>query len=135
MANTTEGIAELFYARLRTSQSPGVVLAQFYGALFGVDAGRSEIIKCNMLVRIFGKSILFFSMIDLARTESFPEFPYGLLYKICKDKLEGALETDITSSAYDTLDRRLNELRKEMSKVIKIDPAKASKFLDDVKEK
>lgn len=134
MAGTAESLAELFYARLRTSTNPGLVLSQFYAALLSKDIGRSEIMKFNVLVKIFGKSTVFFAIIDISRNDTITDFPYGLLFKICKDRLESTLHTEITSSSFDSLERLINETQKDISKVKKIDPEKASKFLDDRKE-
>ena len=49
MADTSESLAELFFAKLKTAQNSGVVLAQFYGALMGIEVGRSEIINFSKL--------------------------------------------------------------------------------------
>lgn len=136
MAEKVDSLGEIFYARLSTSTNPGVVLSQFYKALLNAEVGRSEIIKFNMLVKIFGKTSVFFAIIDISRRESFPEFPYGLLFKICKDRLEATLtDTEITSTAYQSLERRINEIQKDILNTKKIDPEKVSaKYLDDKKE-
>lgn len=135
MAENAEGLAELFFARLKTTNNVGVVLAQFYGALLGVEVGRVEIMGFNRLTKIFGKSLVFFSIIDISRKESFPEFPFGLLFKICKDKLEASLETEMTLSSFRSLERMITETEKDISKVKKIDPDKAMKYLESKEEK
>lgn len=130
MAENAEGLAELFFARLKTTTNPGVVLAQFYGALLNVDYGRSDIISFNRLIKIFGKSIVFFTIIDISRKETFTEFPYGLIFKICKDKLEAILQTEISLSSLYSLDSRINIMEKEISKTKIINPAIAIKDFD-----
>lgn len=130
MADSAENLAELFFAKLKTTSNAGVVLAQFYGALLNTDVGRSEVIMLNKLVKLFGKNSVFFSIIDISRKESFPEFPYGLLFKICKTKLETTTQADVAMSSRDNLERMITETLKEILKVKKIDPDRASKYLE-----
>lgn len=125
-----EGIAELFYEKLRVSANPGVTLAQFYSALTGKEIGRSEIIKLNILVRTFGKSYAFFSIIDACRKEDLTDFPYGLLYKICKDRLENSIESDATLNAFSSLDRMIEEMKKKSGTIKQITPEKAERLLE-----
>lgn len=131
MAETAENLAELYYAKLRTGTNTGLVLAQFYSALTGKNIGRAEVISFNRLLKVFGKSNVFMAIIDVARLEEIPEFPYGLFYKICKDRLEASIHTEMTSASSDNLDRKVNELIKESAKIKKIDPERAGKFLDE----
>jgi len=134
MANTAESLADLFFSKLKVATNAGVVLAQFYGAMLNVEVGRSEIIGLNRLIKIFGRTSVFFAIIDISRKGSpFAEFPYGLLYKICKDKFESSSEAEMSIYAYDNLDRMITEAQKEILRVKKIDPEKASKFLDERK--
>lgn len=125
-----EGLADLFYDKLRTSTNPGVTLAQFYSAITGKQVGRSEIIKFNMLVKIFGKSSPFFAILDVSRREDINDFPYGLLFKICKDRLESSLEAEITISSFSKLDRLISDTQKMIPKVKPYNPDKAIKLLD-----
>jgi hypothetical protein len=130
MAEIQENLAELFFSRLKTAPNPGVVLAQFYGNIMGLEVGRSEIIMFSKLVKIFGKSSVFFSIIDASRIETPTEFPYGLLFKICKTKLEKLLESDMALTSMYSLERKITELEKEILKTKAIDPEKANKYLD-----
>lgn len=135
MTNTAENIAELAYSRLKTSSNAGMVLSQLYSSLFGVDVGRSELIKFNLLVKKFGRTSVFFAVLAVSRKEEpFKEFPYGLLHKICMDRLEMDLQVGISTSSYESLDRLINETEKEMLRVKKIDPEKASRFLQEDEE-
>lgn len=130
MAEIQENLAELFFSRLKTAPNPGVVLAQFYGNIMGLEVGRSEIIMFSKLVKIFGKSSVFFSIIDASRIETPTEFPYGLLFKICKTKLEKLLESDMALTSMMSLERKITDLEKDIAKVKRIDPEKASKYLE-----
>jgi hypothetical protein len=135
MADVHENLAELFFSRLKTAPNPGVVLAQFYGNVMGLEVGRSEIIMFSKLVKMFGKSSVFFSVIDVSRIETPTEFPYGLLFKICKTKLEKSLESDMALTSMYSLERKISDLQKEVAKTKKIDPDKATKYLDGNDEK
>ncbi len=129
--STSENLAELFFSKLKTSQTPGVILAQFYGALFNVEYGKSEIIKLSKLTKVFGRNSVFFAIIDLTKGSDFTEFPYGLIHYICRTKLERNLGAEVTSASFDSLDRSITEAKKEILKVRKIDPEKAGKLLDE----
>lgn len=126
----SEGLADLFYDKLRTTTNAGVTLAQFYSAITGKPVGKSEMIKFNMLVKIFGKSSPFFAIIEVSRKENLDDFPYGLLFTICKNRLEASLEAEMTVSSFAKLDRTITEIQKMIPKIKEIDPDKASKFLD-----
>ena len=135
MSDTTENLTELFHARLKTASNAGVVLAQFYGAVMDLPVGRSEIIMLNKLVKLFGKTSVFFSILDISRIETPTEFPYGLLFKICKTKLEKTLESDLALNSMFSLERKVAEINKEIEKTRKMDPEKARiKYLEGKKE-
>ena len=134
MATITENLAELFFSKLKTATNSGVVLAQFYGALMGIEVGRSEIINFSKLAKVFGRTSVFFAIIDISRKESFPEFPYGLLHTICRSKLEKTLEIDGSMPAQFSLEKLINSMEKEISTTKRIDPDKASKYLEGQKE-
>jgi hypothetical protein len=127
-----EGLSELYFSKLKTSMNPGVVLAQFYGAVMGLEVGRSEIIMFGKLVKMFGRSSVFFAIIDISRIETPKEFPYGLLHHICRTKLEKSTEQDLALTSMYSLERKITELEKEMAKIKRLDPEKTRKYLDGV---
>jgi len=128
----TENLAELYFARLRTESNSGLILAQFYSMISGKDFTRSEIILMNRLIKVFGKNSVFMAIVDISKVEGrFDEFPYGLLFKICRDRLENSLQAEMTTGSYESLDKRLSEFSKEMGSVKKVDVKKASMFLDE----
>jgi hypothetical protein len=131
MTDSTENITELFFSKLKTAPNAGVVLAQFYGTVMGLEVGRSEIIKLNKLTKLFGKTSVFFAIVDVSRIETPTEFPYGLLFKICKTKLERVVEIEMSTPSMYSLDKRIADLEKELAKVKKIDPDKAGKYLGE----
>lgn len=125
-----ENLTELYFSKLKTAPNPGVILAQYYGTMMGLEVGKSEIIKFNMLVRLFGRSSVFFATTDISKIDTPTEFPYGLIYHICKTKLEKSTEADMALTSMHSLERKITDLQKEVAKIKKIDPEKASKYLD-----
>jgi hypothetical protein len=122
-----ENISELYYEKLRTSTSPGVVLATFYCELYDRTATRSEIIMFNRLLRVFGRFTVFSSVVDMGG--SYPEWQenvYPLLYTICKRKFELAHDDAVVQSR-ESLTRYINGIRKgaveSKKKKLKIPPA------------
>lgn len=130
MTDIQESVVDLFFSKLKTAQNPGVVLAQFYGNLFNLEVGRSEIVLFNKLVKLFGRTSVFFSTLDISRIETPTEFPYGLLFKVCKTKLEKTLEADLALTSMFSLERRITDLEKDIARVKKVDPDKVSKYLE-----
>lgn len=134
MTTRNEGIAELFFNMLKSSTNPGSILAQLYSSVIGLPIGKSEIIKLGHLVKIFGKTTVFFAIIDIGRKEDITSFPYGLLYKICTDKLESAFEAEITVGAYESLDKKITEALKLKGSMKKIDIEKAMRLIEEVED-
>lgn len=130
MADTQENLAELFFSKLKIAPNPGVILAQFYGAITGKEVGRSEIIMMNKLVKLYGRTSVFFSTIEITRLKDLEEFPYGYLFTICRTKLQKASEAELSITSMQSLARLITSLEDEVAKVKRIDPDKASKYLE-----
>lgn len=130
MTETQENIAELFFSRLKVAPVPGVVLAQFYSALTGKEVGRSEMIMMGKLVKIYGRSSVFFSIIEVSRLKDLEEFPYGYIFAICKNKLQKVSEAELSTTSMQSLAKLISSLEDEVAKVKRIDPEKASKYLE-----
>jgi hypothetical protein len=130
MTEIQENLAELFFSKLKVAPNPGVILAQFYGALTGREVGRTEIIGMNRLVKTFGRNSVFFSVIDVSRLKDVTEFPYGYIFAICRTKLQKANEADLSTASMQSLARLVTSLEEEVAKVKKIDPEKAGKYLE-----
>jgi hypothetical protein len=130
MSELPENVVELYFSKLKTAQNPGVILAQFYNSVMGVEVGRSEIILFSKLVKLWGRTAVFFAVVDISRIDTPKEFPYGLLHHICKTKLEKSTEADLALTSFFSLERKITDLQKEMSSIKKIDPDKASKYLE-----
>ena len=105
---------------LHKSDKPGLVLANYYCALFEKDRTRSEIIMCNKLVKVFGRSTVFFSILDMNgyHADKEIESPYTLLYTICRKRFE-AEHVDSNIQARESLMPYITEVRKEKEKAKK----------------
>jgi hypothetical protein len=132
MTVKSEGIADLYFNMLRSTTNPGSVLAQLYASIFSVPVSRTDIAKLGHLVKIFGKTAVFFSIIDIGKREDIKELPYGLLYKICVDRLESAFEAEITTGAYESLDKKITEALKFKASMKKIDVEKSMRLIEEV---
>lgn len=119
-----ENISEFFYEKLKSSTAPGVVLLQFYSAVTETTGGRSEIIKINKLVKLFGRFSVFFAIMGLANSKLDlgidEKFPMGLLFKICKDELERKSHDDASMISSRDLSRDIDALQKEIDKVTEV---------------
>ena len=112
-----ENAAEFYYEKLKTSPTPGVTLSLLYKELLGREIPRSEIIMYNRLVKIFGRFTVFFATLDLANVAKLSDVPYGVLYKICKDRLERLSQNDITAASSTDLNREITSIEKEQERM------------------
>jgi hypothetical protein len=114
-----ENSSEFYYEKLKTSDSPGNILAAMYSTLYDITVSRREVMMCNKLVRVFGRYITFFSIIDMAGSyPEQPETPLPLLYTICKRRFESA-HSDSTIQSRQSLDSYINEIQKDIERVNK----------------
>jgi hypothetical protein len=115
-----ENQAEFFYEKLKASVNPGQVLLEFYRDTVNHDAGRSEIIMINRLVKLFGRFTVYFAIMDLSKyaDRDMSGNLYPLVYTICKSRFEKVHNGNI-DSAQESLDRVLKELEREREKAIK----------------
>mgnify|MGYP001225514444 CR=1 FL=1 len=133
MTEIQENLAELFFSKLKTAPNPGAVLAQFYGALTGQEVGRSELMMINRLVKIYGRTSVFFSVIDASRLKDIAEFPYAYIFTICRAKFQRASEAELSIGSLLSLSKQISELEAEAAKVKKINPEDAIKYLEGKK--
>jgi hypothetical protein len=112
-----ENSSEFYYEKLKSSDSPGQILTAMYSTLYDIAPSRKEIIMCNKLVKVFGRFLVFFSILDMAGSYPVqPENPFPLLYTICKRKFESA-HTDATMQSRQSLDSYIQNNRKEIERV------------------
>lgn len=121
-----ENTSEFYYEKLKKAENPGVILATFYCALYGVDVGKSEIIMFNRLLRTFGRFTIFFSILDVAGSKPTKmESPYAYIYEVCKRRFESA-HIDTVAQSRRLLDKFIESLDEEIErnsrKKLKIPP-------------
>src|SRR4030066_1739084 len=121
-----ENMAEFYYEKLKVTTNAGLDLAHFFKEVTGKDAGRSEIIMINRLVKFFGRFTVYFSILDLSKIDKLEGNLYPLLYTICKSRFERVHNGEI-SPALQSLDREIASLEKQIDKIrgIKIKVPKA----------
>ncbi len=111
-----ENSAEFYYEKLKNSVTPGTVLASLYCVLYNRDVTRSEIIMFNKLLKIFGRFLVFFAVLDMVGSKpSGIDSPYPYLYEICKRKFE-AVHGDSSLQARESLEGYIKNLQKEIEK-------------------
>ncbi len=114
-----ENQAEFYYEKLKTSTNPGQTLLEFFREITGREAGRSEIIMINRLIKLFGRFTVYFSIMDLSRIHNLGEELYPLLYTICKGRFE-RIHTESFMPSHESLDRTITNLEKEAEKAEKV---------------
>jgi hypothetical protein len=121
-----ENIADLFYEKLGTAESPGNILAQFYNSIFDQPNSVQKIIMFNKLIKVYGKYIPFFAILDLFSYEKaeVTENMFGLLSYYCKRRLEQKTELVVLNDAYRSLDKTakdiLDRIEEQKEKPMKI---------------
>lgn len=112
-----ENQAEFYYEKLKVSVNPGQVLLEFFREMTGKEAGRSEIIMINRLIKMFGRFTVYFAIMDLSKYESdkITGNLYPLLYTICKGRFE-KIHVESFIASHESLDRFLKEMEKEREK-------------------
>lgn len=115
-----ENISEFYYKNLVPSTTPAVILLQYYSAISDTQGGRSEIIKLNKLIKLFGRFRVFFALMALANSRATlgvdDQFPFGLLFKICRDEIEKQADAESAAVASRDLGKDISMLQKEISR-------------------
>lgn len=111
-----ENIAEFYYEKLKVTTNAGLDLAHFFTEVIGKDAGRSEIIMINRLIKLFGRFTVYFSIMDLSKSERLEGNLYPLLYTICKNRFERIYNGEI-SPALQPLNKEISNLQKQIEKM------------------
>ena len=111
-----ENSAEFYYEKLKTSISPGAIVAALYCSSYNIEVGRSQIIMFNRLIKMFGRFTVYFSVIDmLGSMQEAPDEPYPYIYTICKRKFE-ASHGEFNSQSRESLDKFIADLDKQIEK-------------------
>ena len=87
-----ENLLEYYYEKLVKSTNPGIVITRFYREMFAVTTSKKEIIMFNQLIRIYGRFIVFFAVLDVDKVIKDGNYSNvrGLLHTLCKNRFEKA---------------------------------------------
>jgi|WetSurMetagenome_2_1015567.scaffolds.fasta_scaffold86450_3 hypothetical protein len=114
-----ENTSEFYYEKLKSSDNPGAILAAMYSVLYDIPVSKKETIMCNKMVKVFGRYITFFSILDMAGSYHIqPETPLPLLYTICKRRFEST-HIDSSVQSRQSLVSYVADMRKEIEMVNK----------------
>jgi hypothetical protein len=87
-----EGLINIYYKKLiiENDSNPGKVIAKFFWELFEITPRTQDIIMFNKLVKLFGREIVFETVIDSFNISNvdFTKSLYPLYLAIAKRKIE-----------------------------------------------
>lgn len=116
-----ENLSELYYEKLSDTDRPGNILARFYCALAESTPTNKEIILFNKLVKVYGKYIPFFAILDLySYEEADRSNPYALLSYYCKKRLEQKSSISVVNDAFKRLDSLAERVVKQIEEQKKL---------------
>jgi len=109
-----ENIAEYYYELLPKDTNPGLLLAKFFCQVMETTVSKSEIITFNRLVRLYGRSIPYFAVLDVAGMSNVnTENPFPLLAYFCKKRIEQK-SPEVNGGAYVNLDNKIEKLAEQV---------------------
>jgi hypothetical protein len=111
-----ENIADLYYEKLEKAESPGKLLAKFYEGICDKPGSIQNIVLFNKLVKVYGKYIPFFAILDLYSFDGEVTSPYGLLSFYCKRRMEQKMAVVVLNDAYKPLDGNINKILEQIEK-------------------
>jgi len=113
-----ENQAEFYYEKLKSNVNPGAVLLDFYREITGTDAGRTEIIMLNKLIKLFGRFTVYFAVMELSKYDKIEGNIYPLLFTICRNRFEKATGGVLTTG-HESLDKYIKDLEKQKEIALK----------------
>lgn len=115
MGDIEENIVDLYYEKLHSTTNPGLVLAQFFGSVFDRTITRSEIILFNRLLKVYGRFIVFFTVLDMSSMNDINfDSLYPLLSYFAKKRLDQKFGVVMMESQ--DLNKVANSLEKQIEK-------------------
>lgn len=107
-----ENISDLYYEKLSKTDKPGAILAKFYEGIFDKPYSVQNIIMFNKLIKVYGKYIPFFAILDLFSYEKveITDNMFGILSYYCKKRLEQKTEIIVLNDAYKDLDTTVKKI-------------------------
>jgi hypothetical protein len=110
-----ENLAEYYFEKLPQDTNPGLLLAKFFCQSMETTVTKSEIIMFNRLIKLYGRTIPYFAILDV---NSMPEVkldnPFPLLSYFCKKRIEQK-NPEVYNGAYTNLDSKIEKLIGQIS--------------------
>lgn len=113
-----ENLVDIYYEKLGSQGSPNVTLARFYEELFYLPFSRANLVMFGRLVKVYGRYIPFFAILDLYSYEGadLSKEMFGLLSYYCKRRVENRSANIVLNDAYKDLEKRTKTLLDEIEK-------------------
>jgi hypothetical protein len=102
-----EGLALQYKKLMEESSTPGYIITIFYSLLFNITTDQKTIAMISNLVKIYGREVVFYSVLDMVEMENLDHSSIvRLLSYFCKKRLSQDKE-----SKYTDLSKELNKLK------------------------
>lgn len=109
-----ENLAEYYFELLPQDTNPGLLLAKFFCQSMEIDISKSEVIMFNRLVRLYGRTIPFFAILDVNGMNNVNlDAPFPLLGYFCKKRIEQK-NPEVYNGAYVNLDNKIEKLGEQI---------------------
>lgn len=114
-----ENIVEIYMKELQTTDNPGVHLAKFLWEVIEKSPDNSDIIMINRFIRLYGRELVFFSILDLADFDKLNKNNLNRLiaYLLKKKSTEKYKEFN---SRYYNLSDYLDKMKKKLDRKTKL---------------
>lgn len=111
-----ENIVDLYYEKLEKADKPGTLLARFYESVFDRPTSFQNAITFGKLVKVYGRYIPFFAILDLHAYEKaeITSNMYPLLAHFCKKRLEQKTATVVLSDSYRNLETLVDRIQEKI---------------------
>jgi hypothetical protein len=110
-----ENLAEYYFEKLPQDTNPGLLLAKFFCQVMETIVSKSEIIMFNRLVRLYGRTIPYFAILDVGGMDNVNmDNPFPLLAYFCKKRIEQK-NPEAYNGAYNNLDAKIERLQGQIA--------------------
>jgi hypothetical protein len=109
-----ENLAEYYFEKLPQDTNPGLLLAKFFCQVMDTEVTKSEIMMFNRLIKLYGRSIPYFAILDVGGMDNVKlETPFPLLAYFCKKRIEQK-NPEAYNGAYTNLDNKIEKLQAQI---------------------
>jgi len=109
-----ENLAEYYFEKLPQDSNPGLLLAKFFCQCMDTTVSKSEIIVFNRLIKLYGRTIPYFAILDVGGMETVNlDNPFAILAYFCKKRIEQK-NPEVFNGAYTNLDSKIEKLGEQI---------------------